>query len=328
MAHLDGTLAEVNTWNIQCPAFSIDRPEATSTLYFDEMISTQPCSGYFNHGNAPVQSLHGADYTFAAETVFVRGTLPHHVMHCNNYGDGASVLDIEATSLYEEAFVVSELNGFPPDGINHIGASAGTGSALGLHGKQATGGMTVFGPYTAATSDSIPWLQSSVDTTTGLLPVETLRRTDVVSQSGPSSCPSSAQPTPLRTQLKVKLPVPPCHVCAKSLSSKTEQRYGFQQTISMAEFDRVRKHINMHLRPFTCSQPDCPRQAGFASLADLSRHQKSVHGIQPLVGAQGWYSCAVPDCLRQGQRWPRRDNFVQHAKRMHPDLNLDTIIET
>jgi len=68
-------------------------------------------------------------------------------------------------------------------------------------------------------------------------------------------------------------------------------------------------------RPYLCDVPSCPRFVpgeGFTTLNDLERHSRSVHG-----GSGQYIECREPGCPEAGKYFPRRDNFVDHWKRLH-----------
>jgi len=61
-----------------------------------------------------------------------------------------------------------------------------------------------------------------------------------------------------------------------------------------------------------CEQiPSC-----FATVNDLSRHQKSVHGITSTLRSE-YYKCRIPDCPKAEKLHDRRDNFKNHIDRTH-----------
>lgn len=77
------------------------------------------------------------------------------------------------------------------------------------------------------------------------------------------------------------------------------------------------KHLNTHIRPFICTEQDCPSVRGFASKHDLERHKKSVHNLIPTAGSRKWYICPIgggEGCLKM---WPRLDNCKAHMERKH-----------
>lgn len=58
-----------------------------------------------------------------------------------------------------------------------------------------------------------------------------------------------------------------------------------------------------------------PNFTGFGTRNDLERHLKNVHGIVD-EGDKIWI-CGIPGCATADKKWPRRDNFMSHLKRMH-----------
>ncbi|KAF2683113.1 hypothetical protein K458DRAFT_419328 [Lentithecium fluviatile CBS 122367] len=66
-------------------------------------------------------------------------------------------------------------------------------------------------------------------------------------------------------------------------------------------------------RTWKCELPNCSSTANFTRLADLQRHQSTVHG----VGTPG-YPCTVQDCTRVGEKgFTRRDHLVEHLRNFH-----------
>lgn len=86
----------------------------------------------------------------------------------------------------------------------------------------------------------------------------------------------------------------------------------------------VRKHNARHARQYRCIEENCPRSSiGFATINDLYRHEKSVHGKH--VGKSRMYKCFAPGCAKASKLWPRLDNFKQHLIRMHPMEDIDAL---
>ena len=78
-----------------------------------------------------------------------------------------------------------------------------------------------------------------------------------------------------------------------------------------------RKHLLKHEKPHKCDVHNCKRNGkGFATINDLDRHKKSVHGID--IDKKSW-KCAAERCKSREKCWPRLDNFKQHVRRMHKD---------
>jgi len=66
-------------------------------------------------------------------------------------------------------------------------------------------------------------------------------------------------------------------------------------------------------RTWTCDIASCTSSANFTRIADLQRHQSTVHG----VGTPG-YPCNVPRCKRVGAKgFTRRDHLFEHLRSFH-----------
>ncbi|KAK7185708.1 crol alpha [Paraphaeosphaeria sporulosa] len=66
-------------------------------------------------------------------------------------------------------------------------------------------------------------------------------------------------------------------------------------------------------RTWKCELPNCTSTANFTRLADLQRHQSTVHG----VGTPD-FPCTVKDCTRVGDKgFTRRDHLVEHLRNFH-----------
>ncbi|KAF2249731.1 hypothetical protein BU26DRAFT_550094 [Trematosphaeria pertusa] len=66
-------------------------------------------------------------------------------------------------------------------------------------------------------------------------------------------------------------------------------------------------------RTWRCDLPNCTSSANFTRLADLQRHQSTVHG----VGTPD-FPCTVKDCTRVGDKgFTRRDHLVEHLRNFH-----------
>ncbi|KAF9728797.1 hypothetical protein PMIN06_006001 [Paraphaeosphaeria minitans] len=66
-------------------------------------------------------------------------------------------------------------------------------------------------------------------------------------------------------------------------------------------------------RTWKCELPNCTSAANFTRLADLQRHQSTVHG----VGTPD-FPCTVKDCTRVGDKgFTRRDHLVEHLRNFH-----------
>ncbi|EHY53942.1 uncharacterized protein HMPREF1120_02122 [Exophiala dermatitidis NIH/UT8656] len=84
----------------------------------------------------------------------------------------------------------------------------------------------------------------------------------------------------------------------------------------------IRKHRARHIREYEC--PHCVGKA-FATKNDLDRHLKSVHRINNRNSKD--YKCFAEGCSKAEKPWPRKDNFKQHLKKMHPDQDEDHLLE-
>ncbi|KAL6707320.1 hypothetical protein ACN47E_004308 [Coniothyrium glycines] len=70
---------------------------------------------------------------------------------------------------------------------------------------------------------------------------------------------------------------------------------------------------NSRVRTWNCDIPNCSSSANFTRLADLQRHQSTVHGI-----GTPEYPCTVPRCSRVGDKgFTRRDHLVEHLRNFH-----------
>ena len=87
-----------------------------------------------------------------------------------------------------------------------------------------------------------------------------------------------------------------------------------------------RKHTARHRREHVCHQPGCARAQGFATVNDLERHQKTVHGVEPSHGQSRMYKCFSTNCKQWEKEWPRMDNFKQHLIRMHKSESTEDLI--
>ncbi|ORY08335.1 hypothetical protein BCR34DRAFT_589996 [Clohesyomyces aquaticus] len=66
-------------------------------------------------------------------------------------------------------------------------------------------------------------------------------------------------------------------------------------------------------RTWTCDVPNCTSTANFTRLADLQRHQSTVHGM-----GSPEFPCTVPRCTRVGDKgFTRRDHLVEHLRNFH-----------
>ncbi|RMZ90171.1 hypothetical protein DV736_g2581, partial [Chaetothyriales sp. CBS 134916] len=96
--------------------------------------------------------------------------------------------------------------------------------------------------------------------------------------------------------------------------------------VTFRKHSDLKKHNARHSRQYRCVEDNCPRaQTGFATINDLYRHEKSVHGKH--VGKSRSYKCFAPGCAKASKLWPRLDNFKQHLIRMHPNEELDALVK-
>lgn len=73
------------------------------------------------------------------------------------------------------------------------------------------------------------------------------------------------------------------------------------------------KVILISPRSWTCEIAGCTSSANFTRLADLQRHQSTVHGM-----GTPEFPCTVPRCNRVGDKgFTRRDHLVEHLRNFH-----------
>lgn len=66
-------------------------------------------------------------------------------------------------------------------------------------------------------------------------------------------------------------------------------------------------------RTWTCDITGCTSNAQFTRLADLQRHQSTVHGM-----GTPEFPCTVPRCSRVGDKgFTRRDHLIEHLRSFH-----------
>ena len=94
----------------------------------------------------------------------------------------------------------------------------------------------------------------------------------------------------------------------------------------MLELTLLSKHLSQHKH--VCPETDCPRsKKGFVTINDLERHQKSVHNIAPGHGQSRRYKCIGSGCPKASKTSPRRDNFSHHLKHMHPEEDIQELMQ-
>ncbi|OAL45602.1 hypothetical protein IQ07DRAFT_213518 [Pyrenochaeta sp. DS3sAY3a] len=70
---------------------------------------------------------------------------------------------------------------------------------------------------------------------------------------------------------------------------------------------------NSRTRTWTCDIASCTSSANFTRLADLQRHQSTVHSITTPE-----YPCTVPRCNRIADKgFTRRDHLIEHLRNFH-----------
>ncbi|KAF1939478.1 hypothetical protein EJ02DRAFT_456885 [Clathrospora elynae] len=70
---------------------------------------------------------------------------------------------------------------------------------------------------------------------------------------------------------------------------------------------------NSRTKTWTCDVQSCTSSANFTRLADLQRHQSTVHGM-----GTPEYPCTVPRCNRIADKgFTRRDHLVEHLRNFH-----------
>ncbi|KAF2832619.1 hypothetical protein CC86DRAFT_313803 [Ophiobolus disseminans] len=70
---------------------------------------------------------------------------------------------------------------------------------------------------------------------------------------------------------------------------------------------------NSRTKTWTCDIQSCTSSANFTRLADLQRHQSTVHGV-----GTPEFPCTVPRCNRVADKgFTRRDHLVEHLRNFH-----------
>ena len=72
-----------------------------------------------------------------------------------------------------------------------------------------------------------------------------------------------------------------------------------------------------HTSPYLCTEAGCSFRP-FRTKANLHRHQREVHSQNLSGKAVRKYFCSEPDCKRRSESFARRDNMLEHCRRMHP----------
>ena len=67
--------------------------------------------------------------------------------------------------------------------------------------------------------------------------------------------------------------------------------------------------MDKHKRPYKCPIAKC-NVKDFSNAGDLKRHQRAVHGRHTLF-------CPVLSCKRHTKGFGRKDNWMEHLKRIH-----------
>ncbi|KAF2008063.1 hypothetical protein P154DRAFT_15071 [Amniculicola lignicola CBS 123094] len=78
-----------------------------------------------------------------------------------------------------------------------------------------------------------------------------------------------------------------------------------------------RSRSTSRTRTWQCEIAGCSSTANFTRLADLQRHQSTVHGI-----GTPEFPCTQPRCSRVGDKgFTRKDHLVEHLRNFH-HLNI------
>lgn len=85
------------------------------------------------------------------------------------------------------------------------------------------------------------------------------------------------------------------------------------------------KHMSRHTKRFRCDVAGCKKIDGFATLNDLDRHRKSVHGAYDIEDPV--WKCFVEGCKSREKIWPRQDNFKAHLERMHRGVDVEHYVK-
>ncbi|KAH8683254.1 hypothetical protein BGZ60DRAFT_215376 [Tricladium varicosporioides] len=96
---------------------------------------------------------------------------------------------------------------------------------------------------------------------------------------------------------------------SKSFEPKRCGFVGCPETKLFKQHSSYKKHTDKHTRPYKCTEDDC-KVKNFATVGDLKRHQRSLHGNRI-------YTCPLPSCKRYRHGFGRKDNLTDHMKRNH-----------
>ncbi|KAI4638374.1 hypothetical protein J4E93_010174 [Alternaria ventricosa] len=88
---------------------------------------------------------------------------------------------------------------------------------------------------------------------------------------------------------------------------------GYQQPVARMSSSQAPTRSSSRTKTWTCDIASCTSSANFTRLADLQRHQSTVHGV-----GTPEYPCNVPRCNRVGDKgFTRRDHLVEHLRNFH-----------
>lgn len=122
------------------------------------------------------------------------------------------------------------------------------------------------------------------------------------------------QPYHIIADYYVQAPVAAQHSHQHTLSRPSYDAQ-LQVQANRQELDSPQGHIrtNSRTRTWTCDISSCTSSANFTRLADLQRHQSTVHGV-----GTPEYPCMVPQCNRVADKgFTRRDHLVEHLRNFH-----------
>lgn len=91
------------------------------------------------------------------------------------------------------------------------------------------------------------------------------------------------------------------------------QTQSTDMNLSTGQSHKRSKSSTARPKTWTCDIPSCTSSAHFTRLADLQRHQSTVHGV-----GTPEYPCHVARCNRVGEKgFTRRDHLVEHLRNFH-----------